>query len=85
MPPRIQAGRGELKVSLPLPLLRAFKLAIYDPIRDRSKYRAAGTILTGLIHKWLEDNGHRTSIDFDQEWPGGLCPYAGKEPPPNET
>ena len=68
MPPRIQAGRGELKISLPLPLLRAFKHAIWDPARSRSKYGVAGTILTSLIHKWLEDNGYPTSVIPEQKY-----------------
>ena len=58
MPPRVEAGRGELKVSIPLPILRAFKQAIHDPIRGRSQYGKAGSIVTGLIRGWLISNGY---------------------------
>lgn len=63
MPPRILTGRGELKVSLPLPLARAFKAAIHDPVRDRARYGQAGYIIAGLIRSWLLENGHPVSIE----------------------
>ncbi len=59
---RIETGRCELKISLPLPLARAFKAAIHDHIRDRATYGAAGKIISGLLRTWLHDNGHPTSI-----------------------
>ena len=59
---RIETGRCELKVSLPLPLARAFKSAIHDPIRDRAIYGRAGTIIAGLLRKWLRDQGLPTAI-----------------------
>ncbi len=59
---RIETGRSELKISLPLPLARAFKAAIHDHIRDRARYGAAGTIIAGLLRTWLRDNGHPVSI-----------------------
>ncbi len=62
MPRRIETGRSELKISLPLPLARAFKAAIHDPIRDRAQYGKAGTIIAGLLRTWLRDQGLPTSI-----------------------
>ena len=62
MPRRIETGRCELKISLPLPLARAFKAAIHDPIRDRAIYGKAGTIIAGLLRTWLRDQGLPTSI-----------------------
>ena len=62
MPPRIPAGTADLKISLPLPLLRAFKAAIHDPIRNRARYASAGTIIAGLLRKWLLDNGHPLTV-----------------------
>ncbi len=59
---RIETGRCELKISLPLPLARAFKAAIHDPIRDRATYGQAGKIISGLLRTWLRDNGHPVSI-----------------------
>ena len=46
--PRIETGRSELKITLPLPRARAFKAAIHDPIRDRAQYGKAGNIIAGL-------------------------------------
>ncbi len=62
MPPRIESGRGELKVSLPLPLLRAFKAAIHDSIRNRSQYGKAGQIVAAGIRQWLRDNDHPVAL-----------------------
>ncbi len=59
---RIETGRSELKISLPLPLARAFKAAIHDPIRNRAIYGRAGTIIAGLIRTWLRENGLPVSI-----------------------
>ena len=67
MPPRIETGRGEIKISMPLPILRAFKAAIHDPIRNRSQYGKAGAIITGLIVGWLKDNGHTTGAEVSHE------------------
>ncbi len=62
MPRRIETGRSELKISLPLPLARAFKAAIHDPVRNRATYGRAGKIIAGLLRTWLSDNGHPVSI-----------------------
>ncbi len=66
---RIETGRSELKISLPLPLARAFKAAIHDPIRDRAIYGRAGTIISGLLRTWLRDNGHPTSVTPEDHQP----------------
>lgn len=58
MPPRIETGRAEIKISLPLPIARAFKRAIHDPVRGRAQYGKAGQIITGLLRNWLRENGH---------------------------
>ena len=65
MPPLLQTGRGELKISLPLPLLRQFKAAIHDPVRGRATYGEAGRIISGLIRQWLRENTQPPSTPKD--------------------
>ena len=63
---RVRGGAGELKVSLPNPLLNAFNSAIHDPIRGRPQYGRAGSIIEELLRNWLHDNGHPTDLHYGE-------------------